>query len=274
MDVTISPTSKVLVKKTFFDVFRRNAAFISGSVCSGHLFDTNTDGLNSFYRLISSVYFSKHCSAFLPISSPKSLFDSLHGQDDIQTHQLLITRIREKMWERVVTEVEIMPNTEALRLHWLRSCWVFKFWSQASVNCMSLPPLSDYGWSIDNDKLECIWDSDVNIKKVEQTVDWYTKGCACKTGCSTNRCKCRKSKSTGKDGFCCPGCKCINCKNVPDTTCSNTSQNIDFSFSDVILETVEADSDDESELEDINDIRSFPADVLQDLYMSLDDTEV
>ncbi|CAC5366985.1 unnamed protein product [Mytilus coruscus] len=54
--------------------------------------------------------------------------------------------------------------------------------------------------------------------KVEKTVEWYTKGCGCKTGCKTNRCKCKKAQNDNCDGFCGPGCKCVNCFNVPDET--------------------------------------------------------
>jgi hypothetical protein len=45
-------------KKTFCDVFRKHAAFITGSSDIGCLFDINTEkGLYSFYRLIAAVHF-------------------------------------------------------------------------------------------------------------------------------------------------------------------------------------------------------------------------
>ena len=44
-----------------------------------------------------------------------------------------------------------------------------------------------------------------------------TKGCYCKSGCKTNRCSCKRSKTEGKDGYCGPGCKCQNCVNIPNT---------------------------------------------------------
>ena len=36
------------------------------------------------------------------------------------------------------------------------------------------------------------------------------KGCSCKTGCSSGRCKCKKNAT-----HCGPGCKCTGCKNLP-----------------------------------------------------------
>lgn len=184
------------------------------------------------------------------------------------------------MWERILTEVEIMPNADALKFHWQRCCWVFMFWSQASTVFLKLPSLSDFGWQIIklqdehtnrhfDSLLRCVWDSDVNLLKVEKTVDWYTKGCSCKTGCITNRCKCRKLKSDSHDGFCCPDCKCINCKNMHEAP---ISVDLDFSLSDVALEPVPSDesdmeSDDEDDYED-------PVQELEMIYLDINDTEV
>ena len=71
----------------------------------------------------------------------------------------------------------------------------------------------------------------MNFQKVDRTVQWYTKGCGCKTGCMTNRCKCRKGRG---EGFCGPGCKCINCLNLP----SSKQGPLNFSFE---CEDIDAD---------------------------------
>ena len=115
------------------------------------------------------------------------------------------------MWERVSYEQEMLPNPEALKLHWTRCFWVFKFWSQANANFLNLPSLSDYGWQICNGNLSFIWDTDSNFKKVEATVDWYTKGCSCKTGSKTNECKCLKSKKKCDASY-----KCVSYCNLND----------------------------------------------------------
>ena len=61
-------------------------------------------------------------------------------------------------------------------------------------NLVTFGDLSDFGWKISNDKLIIVWDIDLNFQKIERTVQWYTKECGCKTGCMTNRCKCRKGR--------------------------------------------------------------------------------
>jgi hypothetical protein len=58
----------------------------------------------SFYRLICSIYFTKHCTAFLPYSNPEALFDSFSAEDVHDRHILFVTEIRERQWERVVSE--------------------------------------------------------------------------------------------------------------------------------------------------------------------------
>ncbi|CAC5359268.1 unnamed protein product [Mytilus coruscus] len=175
-------------KKTFFDLFRKHASFIVGNGSFADVHGHN--GLHSFYRLICSVYFNKHRAAFQPYSTPKSLFDSISERDLHEKHLSFISAIREKLWERVVTEVEMMPNHEALKLHWMRCCWVFDYWSHSTSNTHTLSELSKSGWQITDNRLEIVWDTVLNFQKVEKTVEWYTKGCGCNTGCKTNRCKC------------------------------------------------------------------------------------
>ncbi|CAC5419986.1 unnamed protein product [Mytilus coruscus] len=145
--------------------------------------------------------------------------------------------IREKLWERVVTEVEMMPNHEALKLHWMRCCWVFDYWSQSTSNTHTLSELSKSGWQITDNRLEIVWDTVLNFQKVEKTVEWYTKGCGCKTGCKTNRCKCKKAQNENCDGFCGPGCKCVNCFNVPGSGDQVLDMSIDLD--DVISDETE-----------------------------------
>jgi hypothetical protein len=52
---------------------------------------------------------------------------------------------REKMWERVVSEDQMIPNADALKLHWQRCCWVFSYWKQTLKNIMTLSPLTENG---------------------------------------------------------------------------------------------------------------------------------
>ncbi|VDI81449.1 Hypothetical predicted protein [Mytilus galloprovincialis] len=142
-----------------------------------------------------------------------------------------IERSRGDITDETIEFDKLSPDTD------LPSNWR-SFLSVRKQKRLLLSPLSDFGWKVSNNLLKCILDTEGNFQKVEQTVQWYTKGCSCKTGCSSNRCKCRKSKSDSKDGFCGPGCKCTICVNLPDK--SDTL--LDISLSDEISD-VEIDDD-------------------------------
>ena len=107
----------------------------------------------------------------------------------------------------------MIPSFEALRRHWLRSCWVLHMWRQAQVTgTMALEPLIGNGWLKDQEgKLAIDWESEENITKVKSRVDLVLKGCSCKAGCTTNRCGCRKKRVP-----CGVGCGCSNCTNHED----------------------------------------------------------
>ena len=74
-----------------------------------------------------------------------------------------------------------------------------------------LPPIRNFGWKQpDQHTQNTDWDSDNNVTMVSKRVAFIRKGCSCKTGCSTGRCKCKKNGSQ-----CGPGCKCTGCTNLP-----------------------------------------------------------
>ncbi|CAC5358481.1 unnamed protein product [Mytilus coruscus] len=127
-------------KKTFFDIFRQNADFISSdlSICD----EDNMQGLCAFFRLILCVYFSKHRTAFQPASSVKEMYDKTICESALDKHVALIKDFRERMWERVWSEVKMIPNAEALKLHWLKCCLVMQYWKQGNTNFMSLPEIN------------------------------------------------------------------------------------------------------------------------------------
>ncbi|VDI68231.1 Hypothetical predicted protein [Mytilus galloprovincialis] len=235
-------------KKTFFDIFRQNADFISSdlSICD----KDNIQGLCAFFRLILCVYFSKHRTAFQPAISVKEMYDKIICESALDKHVALIKDFRERMWERVMSEVEMIPNAEALKLHWLRCCWVMQYWKQGNTNFMSLPDLNSYGWNISDGEITVVWDTEINFKKVNDTIQWYTKGCSCKSGCTTLRCSCKKSANK----YYSPGCKCVNCVNLP----TNLNQAVDDPDSD--LEDSEQEEDISYESDSETDINEFAAD--------------
>ena len=76
------------------------------------------------------------------------------------------------------------------------------------------------GWKQpDSATLVVDWDSDDNLSLVRARVALIRKGCGCKTGCLSGRCKCRKN-----DSHCGRGCKCQNCHNLPSGSSNTASQ--------------------------------------------------
>lgn len=51
------------------------------------------------------------------------------------------------------------------------------------------------------------WLTQENINKIEGHIAYLMKGCKCKTGCTTRRCRCKKGNL-----HCGPSCQCINCQ--------------------------------------------------------------
>ena len=104
----------------------------------------------------------------------------------------------------------MIPSDEALLFHWKRACWVFHMWNQADQNTMTLQPITQYGWSINEGELTVVWDSDSNISAVCQRVSSLLRGCKCTTGCNA-LCGCRRKKMR-----CSVGCQCIDCSNIEE----------------------------------------------------------
>ncbi|CAC5386182.1 unnamed protein product [Mytilus coruscus] len=176
------------------------------------------------------------------------MFDNALCESDLDKHLALIKKFRESMWERVVSEVEMIPNAEALKLHWLRCCWVMQYWKQSSTNFMSLPDIKCFGWNIINGDVTVVWDSEGNVQKVNDTIQWYTKGCSCKSGCTTLRCSCKKSANK----YCSPGCKCVNCVNLPNNVHQNIADDQDSDLEDSEPEeNISYDSDSETDHKEI-----------------------
>jgi hypothetical protein len=66
-------------------------------------------------------------------------------------------------------------------------------WDQAELKEVVLLPVNKFGWKFEEGIISYIWDTEENILKVRERVKEITKGCSCKTGC-TSRCKCWRKK--------------------------------------------------------------------------------
>ncbi|CAG2223988.1 unnamed protein product [Mytilus edulis] len=137
---------------------------------------------------------------------------------DMNALSNFLDKIREKIWDRIINEDEMMPTAEALKFHWMRGCWVSDMWDKALHSSVTLLNPMHYGWEMKPDYgLSIIWDTPENYSRVEHTVLFLTKGCNCKTGCVNNRCLCRR-----KGNVCGPGCSCTLCKNTSASTSSQS----------------------------------------------------
>ncbi len=88
---------------------------------------------------------------------------------------------------------------------------IITVWNQAALNNIVCPPLEEFGWKkLDASSLAIDWESETNVSVVRDQVAFIQKGCGCRTGCSSSRCKCKKTNC-----HCGPGCKCTGCTNVP-----------------------------------------------------------
>ena len=80
-----------------------------------------------------------------------------------------------------------------------------------------LAPPEENGWICHEENGTAIWAIDWDCpqlqSKVQETINFLTKGCSCKKGkCEGMRCGCHKNRNT-----CGPGCNCQGCVNLSVT---------------------------------------------------------
>ena len=136
---------KGIRKVTFLKTLLQYASFIAGDAdLLGSIADPDSDNsLFSFLRLVGCAYFSKHKSGF-QASTPRALFNSVHMSSPQEQHFEWLSQIRAVVWERADTENDMLPTTEALKLHWKRCIWVLKMYRSAQENEISLPGKVQY----------------------------------------------------------------------------------------------------------------------------------
>ena len=104
------------------------------------------------------------------------------------------------------------PTNGALDLHISRAHYVSMLWKNSLENIMCLPPVEEFGWSIDGngffDPLRC------NLPPAPQAITNLVK-CGCKTGCPIN-CKCRSNKIGCTELCHCSKSSCRNMYNIID----------------------------------------------------------
>ena len=173
------------------------------------------------------------------LPTPMLAFNSITSDtlSTLQHHVSWLDFIRDRVWSKIHYEEDMIPSFTALERHWKRCCWVQAVWRQADLNLISYPPVSGNGWTVSaSGNVMIDWDSDENMSQVRSRVALIKKGCACKTGCTSSRCKCKKSGN-----YCGPGCKCISCCNAPGANphdVENNSSDSEESITDDIQDEV------------------------------------
>ena len=215
----ISGFGKVAIMNTFY----QHASFITGDGSKGRLSDcsplSKEQGYLAFLRLIGTIYFKKHYSAFVSlkgIETPQQLLNSIHSSTLSEQVITWYNDIRAIVSDRITDEDQRMPSESAMWRHWLRSCWIIQMWTNSPEQDVfsGLPPPEESGWLSHTDGATTSWSIDWDCPrlqtKVQDTINFLTKGCACQKGhCESMRCGCRKNGST-----CGPGCRCQGCQNL------------------------------------------------------------
>ena len=189
-------------KVTFLKQFFQHADLISGSSMPGNLCETRKDeqasGFLAFIRLIGTLYFKKHLSAFvseLGFQTPNQLYNSITTPAIDGRHEEWLKHIRDIISDRIMSEEEHVPSYTALWRHWKRVCWVSEMWNnspqQDVMKEISLP--EDSGWFLTADNKYAIeWESPEIEEQVQSSINFLVKGCSCKKSkCKTLQCSCR-----------------------------------------------------------------------------------
>jgi hypothetical protein len=218
-------------KLNFLKAYINNIHFVSFKEdYTGSLSQTNAedwmDGQLAFFRLLACVYFKKCASSFrMSMSlkhtpSPEEVLQNITeanpDKTELEVTSLWLDQIRQAVMKEPGCESEEkwMPSFDSLQLHWKRCCYVMQMWQQADQNIITYPDVEKWGWSLVDDKLFVVWDSDQNLQNVDRYRKLWTSGCKCKSighPCSNKICGCKKALKT-----CGPACKCSHlCCNKP-----------------------------------------------------------
>ena len=102
-------------KAAFMNVFYQHACFITGDEEKGRLtcISDFKKGYLSFLRLIGTLYFKKHYSAFVSlqgIDTPQHLMNSIPATTLLEQHRAWYNDIRAVVSDRITDENQRMPS--------------------------------------------------------------------------------------------------------------------------------------------------------------------
>lgn len=102
------------------------------------------------------------------------VYDNIACDDNELGHLTPIQHITEKMWERVVRKSDD-PQCRCLKITLAEMLLSFQLLETNTKNITTLSPLAENGWALKNDEISVVWDTDDNLKRVQDTIQWYTK---------------------------------------------------------------------------------------------------
>ena len=178
----------------------------------------------------------------LGYETPRQLFNSITNMNHKEKHKEWYLQIRKVV--PVLTEEQRPPTVTALWKHWQRSCWIRSMWQNSSKPNQfdGLPPPESQGWLKESNKYSIDWEDPEVQQEIQSTLNFLTKGCACKTGCQTKRCSCQKNGRS-----CGAGCECRGCKNLRLEQNENQDE---IEVEEDEEEDVEEDDDEENDEDD------------------------
>ena len=150
-------------KATFLNVFYQHASFITGDGSKGRLYDDDLkQGYLAFLRLIGTIYFKNHYSAFVSlkgVETPQHLMNSISSTSLLDQHTSWYNDIRALVSDRITDEDQRMPSESAMWRHWLRSHWIIQMWrnSQGPDLYDGLPPPEQSGWLLREESGTTSW---------------------------------------------------------------------------------------------------------------------
>ena len=145
------------------------------------------------------------------------------------------------------SEESLPPTEDSLLLHTRRANYQAYIWRNAVTPILRLPSASDHGWEVSNDGLEITWTS---LPVAPDSLLSFIS-CGCKSGCSSNRCSCKKASLKCSDL-----CKCKDCENGNgETSLEDDTEEVDYNLemcdsgddSNDSATEIESDSDDDQD---------------------------
>ena len=193
-------------KAEFLNTFCQHAIFITGNGSKGRLSDcsdlSKKQGYLSFLQLIGTMYFKKHYAAFVSlkgIETPQQLLNSIQSNSPSEKVKTWYNDIRAIGSERITKDEQRMPSESAIWRHWLRCCWITQMWRNSPQQDVfsGLASPDESGWLSHKDGDATTWSVDWDCPhlqtKIQATINFLTKGCACnKVRCEGMRCGCHK----------------------------------------------------------------------------------